>query len=315
MYTLGYSFRPWKDAKAIADGPSILSYIREVASDHGIDARIRYGHRVVAANWSTPEARWTVEIEQGPEGAQDHDHLRLPVDVQRLLRLRGGLYARVPGDRALQGPHRPSAEMDRGHRLQGQEGRGDRQRRHGGHPGAGDGARGGARHHAAALADLRRGAAGRGFHRQSPAPPPADQARLRPDALEERPARHVLLPALQAPAGSRQGVDPEGRALLPGPRLRHREAFHATLQPVGPAAVPGARRRPVPRHPRQAGVGRHRPDRDLHRDRHSPEVRQRARGRPGRDRDRAGAAAPGRHDRGSRRQGRSTRPTRLPTRA
>lgn len=68
MYTLGYSFRPWKDAKAIADGPSILSYIREVASDHGIDANIRYGHRVVAANWSTPEARWTVEIEQGPNG-------------------------------------------------------------------------------------------------------------------------------------------------------------------------------------------------------------------------------------------------------
>lgn len=67
MYTLGYAFRPWKDAKAIADGPSILSYIRAVASDHGIDARIRYGHRVVAASWSTPEARWTVEIEQGPE--------------------------------------------------------------------------------------------------------------------------------------------------------------------------------------------------------------------------------------------------------
>ncbi len=67
MYTLGYSFRPWKDAKAIADGPAILSYIREVASDHGIDSRIRYGHRVVAASWSTPNARWTVEIEQGPD--------------------------------------------------------------------------------------------------------------------------------------------------------------------------------------------------------------------------------------------------------
>jgi monooxygenase len=48
MYTLGYRFRPWKDAKAIADGPSILTYIREVASDHGIDSRIRYQHRVVA---------------------------------------------------------------------------------------------------------------------------------------------------------------------------------------------------------------------------------------------------------------------------
>ena len=67
MYTLGYRFRPWKDPKAIADGPAILSYIREVASDHGIDRRIRYGHRVVGASWSTPDAKWTVEIERGDE--------------------------------------------------------------------------------------------------------------------------------------------------------------------------------------------------------------------------------------------------------
>jgi len=65
MYTLGYRFRPWKEAKAIADGPSILKYIREVASDHGIDHKIRYQHRVVAASWSTPDARWTVEVERG----------------------------------------------------------------------------------------------------------------------------------------------------------------------------------------------------------------------------------------------------------
>ncbi len=67
MYTLGYSFRPWKEAKAIADGPSILTYIREVASDHGIDKSIRYGHKVFAAAWSTPDARWTVEVETGPD--------------------------------------------------------------------------------------------------------------------------------------------------------------------------------------------------------------------------------------------------------
>jgi cation diffusion facilitator CzcD-associated flavoprotein CzcO len=65
MYTLGYRFRPWQDAQAIADGPSILSYIREVARDNGIDQQIRYGHRVVAAHWSTPDARWTVEVERG----------------------------------------------------------------------------------------------------------------------------------------------------------------------------------------------------------------------------------------------------------
>lgn len=65
MFTLGYAFRPWTAAKAIADGPSILKYIREVASDHGIDRKIRFQHRVVGASWSTPEARWTVEVERG----------------------------------------------------------------------------------------------------------------------------------------------------------------------------------------------------------------------------------------------------------
>ncbi|WP_289297127.1 NAD(P)/FAD-dependent oxidoreductase [uncultured Reyranella sp.] len=67
MYTLGYRFQPWKDPKAIADGPAILSYIREVASDNGIDRHIRYGHRVIGASWSTPDAKWTVEIERGAE--------------------------------------------------------------------------------------------------------------------------------------------------------------------------------------------------------------------------------------------------------
>src|ERR1700737_401520 len=46
MYTLGYRFRPWPDAKSIADGPSILSYVRETASDHGVDRAIRFHHRV-----------------------------------------------------------------------------------------------------------------------------------------------------------------------------------------------------------------------------------------------------------------------------
>src|SRR6267142_4524486 len=61
MYTLGYQFRPWREAKAIADGPSILNYVRDTARDYGIDRKIRYGHRVTRASWSSPEARWTVE--------------------------------------------------------------------------------------------------------------------------------------------------------------------------------------------------------------------------------------------------------------
>ena len=63
MYTLGYSFRPWPDGKAIADGASIRDYIRSTARDAGIDRRIRFGHKVVAAAWSSRDACWDVSIE------------------------------------------------------------------------------------------------------------------------------------------------------------------------------------------------------------------------------------------------------------
>ncbi|HMJ36208.1 MAG TPA: NAD(P)/FAD-dependent oxidoreductase [Baekduia sp.] len=68
MFTLGYSFRPWREAKAIADGPSILQYVRETARDHGVDRHIRFNHRVVRAEWRSSDARWTVEVDRGDTG-------------------------------------------------------------------------------------------------------------------------------------------------------------------------------------------------------------------------------------------------------
>jgi cation diffusion facilitator CzcD-associated flavoprotein CzcO len=68
MHTLGYRFRPWKEQKAIADGPSILRYIREAASEYGVAERIRYRHRVVRAEWSSEDSRWTVEAERTDTG-------------------------------------------------------------------------------------------------------------------------------------------------------------------------------------------------------------------------------------------------------
>jgi monooxygenase len=65
MFTLGFSFRPWKEAKAIADGPSILRYLQDTARENGIDRHIRYRHKVISAAWSSEQAQWTVEIEQG----------------------------------------------------------------------------------------------------------------------------------------------------------------------------------------------------------------------------------------------------------
>ncbi len=61
MHTLGYSFQPWREAKAIADGPSILNYVKQTAAQYGVDHHIRYRHRATKAIWSSADATWTVE--------------------------------------------------------------------------------------------------------------------------------------------------------------------------------------------------------------------------------------------------------------
>jgi len=65
MHTLGYRFRPWRDAKAIADGPAILNYIHDTAAEYDVDKAIRYNQRVRSASWSPDQAHWTIEIETG----------------------------------------------------------------------------------------------------------------------------------------------------------------------------------------------------------------------------------------------------------
>jgi cation diffusion facilitator CzcD-associated flavoprotein CzcO len=67
MFTLGFSFRPWTEAKAIADGPAILNYLNDTARSSGIDRHIRYGRKVKAASWDSRTARWTVTVERGSE--------------------------------------------------------------------------------------------------------------------------------------------------------------------------------------------------------------------------------------------------------
>jgi monooxygenase len=67
MHTMGYRFRPWCGEKAIADGPSIIEYLKDTAREYGIDSKIRYHHKVRRASWSSSQARWTLEV-QGPEG-------------------------------------------------------------------------------------------------------------------------------------------------------------------------------------------------------------------------------------------------------
>jgi monooxygenase len=68
MFTLSYPFRPWSSGQAIVGGDQILDYVRETAREHGIDERIRFHHRVVGAEWSSEDARWSVEIERTDSG-------------------------------------------------------------------------------------------------------------------------------------------------------------------------------------------------------------------------------------------------------
>jgi len=63
MYTLGYAFKPWTDRKAIADGATILRYLREAADEAEITSRIQFGHAVRQAGWSSQDASWTLEVE------------------------------------------------------------------------------------------------------------------------------------------------------------------------------------------------------------------------------------------------------------
>ena len=67
LYTLGYSFRPWDGEQTIADGDAILRYLRATAAAEGIDRKIRFGHRIVRAEWSSADALWRVTAERGPE--------------------------------------------------------------------------------------------------------------------------------------------------------------------------------------------------------------------------------------------------------
>ena len=103
MYTLGYVFKPWKDAKAIADGPAIRDYIAETAAEHGIARHIRFQHRVVSADWSARDACWTVVVERG---ADRGDGCERSVLRAGFLLFCSGYYSYAQGWR----PHFPGEE-------------------------------------------------------------------------------------------------------------------------------------------------------------------------------------------------------------
>ena len=277
--------------KAIADGPSILDYVRETAASTASSAR-----SASAIAWCAPSGRRATRAGRSrPSAPTAGETVRMTCGflfaVQRLLPLRRGLHAGVRGHRALRGRDRPPAALARGPRLRRQARRRDRQRRDRGDARAGDGRARRARDDAAALAELRRLAA----RAQDPI---ADflrrgcrEARVPARALEERAARRRSSSSSAAARRADQAADPQGRRAQAAARATTstRTSSRATTRgtsasassptatssrrsPTGSASVVTDRSRPSPR-------------------RAPARVRRGARGRPDRHRDRAQPAA------------------------
>jgi monooxygenase len=104
MHTLGYSFRPWEAAKSIADGPSILSYIKETADEYGVTDKIRFGHRVVNADWSSDQTRWQVTAERTDTGEQVQFSAGFLMFCSGYYRYDQGFAPELPGRDRFEGP-------------------------------------------------------------------------------------------------------------------------------------------------------------------------------------------------------------------
>ena len=157
MFTLGYAFRPWQEAKAIAGGEEILRYVRETATAYGIDEHISYHSRVVRADWDGQDARWTVTVEHAESGARTTRTCGFLYVCSGYYRYDQGYTPDWPGREDFAGvvvhPQHWPEDLD----VDRPAGRRHRQRGDGRHPGPGAGGDGRARDHAAALTVVRPG--------------------------------------------------------------------------------------------------------------------------------------------------------------
>ena len=116
MYTLGYAFKPWRGAEAIADGPAILDYINEAAREYGVTGKICLNHRVTRASWSSTGARWLLEVERGPERAPARFEARFLMICAGYYRYEAGYCPKFPGAEAFHGrivhPQQWSEDID-----------------------------------------------------------------------------------------------------------------------------------------------------------------------------------------------------------
>ncbi|MEZ4664717.1 MAG: NAD(P)/FAD-dependent oxidoreductase [Caldilineaceae bacterium] len=102
LYTYGYDFKPWY-GKPIATADEILRYLHEVVDENALAPHIRFGHRVLRAGWSTPDALWTVEAETG-DGQVRRFVGRFLFMCQGYYNYEGGYRPTFAGEENFKGP-------------------------------------------------------------------------------------------------------------------------------------------------------------------------------------------------------------------
>lgn len=95
MFTLGFAFRPWPNAKSIADGPSIRRYVTDTAREYGLTEKIRFNHRVKKFDWSSKDALWAITVEH--DGDECLIHARFIISASGYYRYSGGYTPDFPG--------------------------------------------------------------------------------------------------------------------------------------------------------------------------------------------------------------------------
>ena len=290
LHTFGYEFKPWRDEDAIASADKILAYLRQTAAENGIDAKIRFQHKVLGAAWSTDDARWVVDVERFGAGDESEELVQFSANW---IFCAGGYYRYDQGYT----PEFPGRDRFRGQVVHPQHWPEDLD-----YSGKkvviiGSGAT------AVTLVPAMAGTAGHvTMLQRSPTyvlPVPSKDAfanaaqkvlgAKRGYALARRKnilRQRAVYKLSQRYPGAARTADPPPQREGVTRGLSGRRALQPRLQPVGPAAVHGARCRPVQGDQQRCRLGGHRPHRDLHRDRHPAGVRQASRGRHHRHRNR-----------------------------
>jgi cation diffusion facilitator CzcD-associated flavoprotein CzcO len=103
MYTFGFNFRPWTEARTLADGPSIKQYLIDTAKEYGVDKKIRYGRKVLGANWSSAKKLWTVDVLDEVSGKTEQWTASFLVSAAGYYNYDTGFRPDFPGEKSFKG--------------------------------------------------------------------------------------------------------------------------------------------------------------------------------------------------------------------